>query len=91
MTTLRLVISGRVQMVGYRDWLVMTATARGVEGWVRNRADGSVEALLHGEDAAVRQVLAACHTGPRAARVADIATEPADPPATPGFHRLPTV
>lgn len=86
----RLVITGRVQGVGFRDWLVAEATAAGLSGWVRNRPDGSVEALLAGEAPAVEQVAAACHRGPPAARVAAVRAEPADPPASAGFRRLPT-
>ena len=86
----RLVIAGRVQGVGYRDWLVSEATARGVHGWVRNRADGAVEALLHGEADAVAGLLAACRAGPRHAGVTGIEDHPADPPPSPGFRRLPS-
>lgn len=90
MTALHLFISGRVQGVGYRDWLAATATAHGLRGWVRNRADGRVEAVLAGEAQAVDTVHAACHAGPRAARVTAIEAAPAEAPAEPGFHRLPT-
>ncbi len=86
----RLVIAGRVQGVGYRDWLVSEAALRGVHGWVRNRADGAVEALLHGEADAVAALLAACRLGPRHAEVTGIAEHPADPPPSPGFRRLPS-
>jgi acylphosphatase len=90
MTTLRLLIAGRVQGVGFRDWLRDEAARRGVAGWVRNRRDGMVEALLHGEADAVAAVLDACRRGPRGAAVSDIAQHPAEPPPAPGFHRLPT-
>ena len=49
----RLVISGRVQGVGYRDWTVATARGLGLDGWVRNRRDGGVEALVAGDAAAI--------------------------------------
>lgn len=90
MTALRLLIAGRVQGVGYRDWLVAAATAQGLDGWVRNLRDGRVEALLAGAEGAVDSVLGACHAGPRHARVEAIDAVPADPPAEPGFRRLPT-
>lgn len=90
MTALRLIISGRVQGVGYRDWLVAQAEAMGVAGWVRNRRDGAVEAVLHGEPGAVAELQRACWRGPRHADVHDIASEPAPPVETPGFRRLPT-
>ncbi|RVT98849.1 acylphosphatase [Rhodovarius crocodyli] len=86
-----LLISGRVQGVGYRDWLVRTAGAEGLAGWVRNRADGRVEALLAGPEPAVAAVLLACRRGPPAARVSNIEESFAEAPTEPGFHRLPTV
>jgi acylphosphatase len=85
-----LIIAGRVQGVGYRDWMVVEAIRLGIAGWVRNRLDGTVEALIEGEEAAVEELLRACRRGPRAARVDAIAEHPADPPADPGFRRLPT-
>jgi acylphosphatase len=84
--TLRLRIEGRVQGVSYRAWLQGEARAAGLSGWVRNRVDGSVEALLHGPAEAVRATADACKAGPPAARVSHVATEPADPPDTDGFE-----
>ncbi|MFC3126774.1 acylphosphatase [Pseudoroseomonas globiformis] len=83
-------IRGRVQGVGYRDWMVEEATRLGVQGWVRNRADGSVEALVAGDAAAVGALLIACRAGPRLAWVERIEEDFAEPPAEPGFRRLPT-
>ena len=57
--SVRLRIEGRVQGVGYRDWLTRQARASGLRGWVRNRVDGSVEALLIGETEAADAVIAA--------------------------------
>jgi ADP-ribose pyrophosphatase len=62
-------IRGRVQGVGYRDWLMRRAHAAHVSGWVRNRRDGSVEAMLQGERAACDAVSDACADGPRAAQI----------------------
>ena len=90
MKTLRLVISGRVQGVGYRDWMVAEAERRGIAGWVRNRRDGTVEALVHGAPEKVDALIAACREGPRAAAVTEIRESPADPPGEPGFRRFPT-
>lgn len=83
----RVLILGRVQGVGYRDWMVRQAESLGVQGWVRNRADGAVEALVAGEEAAVQALLSACRRGPLLARVDEITEEFADPPAEPGFRR----
>ncbi len=82
-----LVITGRVQGVGYRDWMVQEARRLGVAGWVRNRGDGAVEALAYGETAAVQELLRACRRGPLLASVSRIEEEWADPPAEPGFIR----
>jgi acylphosphatase len=62
-------IRGRVQGVGYRAWVQSTALERGLEGWVRNRRDGSVEAVLSGQAAIVAQFVDACRHGPPGARV----------------------
>jgi acylphosphatase len=95
MTAKHLIITGRVQGVGFRDWMVAQARLLGVEGWVRNRRDGSIEALAHGDTAAVEELLRACRRGPRAAHVLSIEESivepPAEAPEIPGFTRLPTV
>jgi len=70
----RLVIRGRVQGVGYRDAAVQAAFELGVCGWVRNRPDGSVEALAQGEPEAIERFVAWCRRGPPLARVADVAS-----------------
>ncbi|WP_137127406.1 acylphosphatase [Roseomonas sp. HF4] len=87
MTVLRVVIVGRVQGVGYRDWMVREAARHGVRGWVRNRPDGTVEALVAGEEEAVQALLSACRRGPLLARVHGIVEEAAEPPAEQGFRR----
>jgi acylphosphatase len=63
------VIRGRVQGVGFRAFTESTALERGIQGWVRNRRDGSVEALLVGPPDVVDAMVAACRDGPRGARV----------------------
>ena len=65
----RIVIRGRVHQVGYRAWTQHTALRHGLGGWVRNRTDGSVEALLVGSETAVQIMIEACWRGPRAASV----------------------
>ena len=87
----RLAISGRVQGVGYRDWAVAMGQRLGLSGWVRNRTDGSVEALVVGDDEAVGKMIEACRTGPRLARVDAVDVEPVDLDVLPsGFTRRPT-
>jgi acylphosphatase len=63
------VIRGRVQGVGYRAWTEYTAIDQGLDGWVRNRRDGSVEAVFAGPSDAVEQMVDACRRGPPGARV----------------------
>lgn len=83
-------VTGRVQGVGYRAWTQAAARRLGLSGWVRNRRDGSVEALLAGPEAAVAAMLAAMRQGPPAARVEDVVSAHDRPPAEPGFRQLPT-
>jgi acylphosphatase len=90
--TAHTIIRGRVQGVWYRSWTVQEATRRGLAGWVRNRMDGTVEALFHGHAAVVDDMLAACRRGPPAAWVESIVTDLAVvPPSTGDFRQLPTV
>ena len=72
-------IRGRVQGVGYRAWLEYQAIASGLEGWVRNRRDGSVEAVFAGKAQAVAEMVALCRHGPPGARVEAVLNEPAKP------------
>jgi acylphosphatase len=83
-------VTGRVQGVGYRAWAAETAAALRLAGWVRNRSDGSVEALVAGAADDVAAFLAACRKGPRAAVVTDVASVPGDGPAPAGFGVRPT-
>jgi acylphosphatase len=62
-------IHGRVQGVGYRAWVEWEATARDLEGWVRNRRDGSVEAVFAGPAETVAEMIALCRRGPPMAKV----------------------
>jgi acylphosphatase len=65
-------ITGHVQGVGFRYWVEVEAVSRGLAGWVRNRRDGSVEAVFFGEAEAVAAMLAACRNGPPMAAVSDV-------------------
>ena len=69
MITRHLAIRGRVQGVGFRNYMAYKAQQLGVCGWVRNRADGSVEAMVHGSAAAVAAIVERAQRGPRAAQV----------------------
>jgi acylphosphatase len=91
MASVRLRITGRVQGVGYRAWTVQTATRLGLRGWVRNRADGSVEALVSGDDDAVAGMIEECRKGPFAARVTDVDARDAEDDGSDGFSARPTV
>ena len=73
-------IRGRVQGVGYRDSCAREAERLGVNGWVRNRLDGSVEALMLGPPAQLRQLVAWLHRGPPSARVDEVSLTPVVPP-----------
>jgi acylphosphatase len=68
------IVEGRVQGVGFRAFLEREAGARGLRGWVRNRSDGSVEAVFSGEEEDVRGMIAACGRGPRMAAVSAVRT-----------------
>jgi acylphosphatase len=72
----RVTIRGRVQGVGYRAFVEHQALTLGIEGWVRNRRDGSVEALFAGSANVVSDMVALCRRGPSYARVVDVQEEP---------------
>ena len=83
-------IEGRVQGVYYRAWTAQTAHRLGLDGWVRNRRDGSVEAVFSGQAIQVDEMLRRCAEGPPDARVANVIVtdEGGAPPS--GFEVLPT-
>ncbi|HEV8014671.1 MAG TPA: acylphosphatase [Stellaceae bacterium] len=91
MTAMRVEIIGEVQGVGFRAFVTRAARARGLRGWVRNRRDGSVEALLIGDEAAVVAVVAQCRRGPPMARVASAESAPAQDDGSPDFTERATV
>jgi acylphosphatase len=92
----RVMISGLVQGVGFRAWMVREAYARGISGWVRNRFNGDVEALLAGPPDAVEALCEACWRGPAAASVDNVKVAEADASALSeggarkGFHAIAT-
>lgn len=88
--TVRIHLVGRVQGVSFRDWMEREARSLGLTGWVRNRRDGSVEAVLSGDPAIVEDMLARCRQGPRAARVAGLAILSEDDEIYADFEIRPT-
>lgn len=88
--TRHLVIFGRVQGVFYRESMRMEAERLGVTGWVRNRRDGSVEAIVQGTTSAVKAIIAWSWEGPPAARVDTVHEQPAENESFTDFLRLPT-
>ncbi len=87
MKRLRIVVRGRVQGVGFRFFTQREAQRFGVRGWVRNRADGSVEAHLEGDGSAVDALVASVRQGPRHAAVSDLELREHEPePALDGFE-----
>jgi acylphosphatase len=84
-------VEGRVQGVGFRAFIDSEARRRGLLGWVRNRADGSVEAVFGGEEQTVREMIEACRKGPRAAIVRRLTETQVEVEVWRGFSVLPTV
>ena len=92
MTVVRhLVINGRVQGVFYRGWAVETANNLGLAGWIRNRRDGTVEAVVQGEAEAVERFIERARDGPPAARVDHIEVRDEEPATLTGFEQRGTV
>jgi acylphosphatase len=90
MAAVRLVISGRVQGVGFRAFVERQALKRGLRGWVRNRRDGTVEALLIGDEPALGEMEAACRRGPSFAAVTRLERFEAVDDGSGGFEARPT-
>lgn len=91
MKTVRLRVAGQVQGVGYRAWAVRIAAELGLRGWVRNRADGSVELLASGTEAAIAALIAAARHGPRAAHVRAVQIADAEDEGSLGFSAYPSL
>jgi acylphosphatase len=91
MKSVRVIISGRVQGVWFRGWTMEAAFHHGVDGWVRNRRDGTVEAVFAGADEQVEEMIVACRQGPSMARVTGIERFDYDGPVEPGFHPKPSL
>jgi len=91
MRTVHVRIEGRVQAVGFRAFVERNALALGLEGWVRNRRDGAVEAVFQGPDRAVTEMLALCRRGPPASAVTKVEMMGEGVGAFTGFDVRPTV
>lgn len=84
------VITGRVQGVGFRAFVERQAEALRLDGWVRNRRNGTVEAVFAGDEGEIQHILMELNAGPPAAAVTDVRTGPYEGPIPPGFSSLPT-
>ena len=86
----RLVIRGRVQGVWFRESMRQAAERHGVQGWVRNRTDGTVEAMVEGSATAVEAIVRWAHQGPERAEVVAVEQHEAAPAGHAGFEKRPT-
>ncbi|MGI9509049.1 MAG: acylphosphatase [Geminicoccaceae bacterium] len=86
-TGVRVRIEGRVQGVWFRGWTRRAAEDLGLDGWVRNCSDGSVEAVFSGPAPSVDAMIEHCHRGPPAAAVTSVHQEPYEGALEPGFHQ----
>ncbi len=84
-------VSGKVQNVWFRAWTEQQAGQLGLDGWVRNRRDGRVEAVIAGQEIAVREMLRRMKSGPPAAKVEKLEDSAWDEPVAPGFKQDDTV
>ena len=91
LTSLRMVIEGFVQAVGYRHFAIEEARKLGVNGWIRNRSNGTVEALVSGTTQAVEAFVGACMRGPPGSTIKNIDLHKAEPPTERGFHQRPSI
>ena len=90
-TSLRVHVHGIVQGIGFRDFLMTSAQQNKLDGWVRNRADGSVEALVSGPTKAVELFVSHATQGPQGAKVSAVDLHDSKPPADKGFIRRPSL
>lgn len=90
-TSMRLRIEGFVQAVGYRNFAMEEARKLGLDGWIRNRTDGTVETLVSGSTKAVEAFIASCARGPAGSKVTGIELHNSEPPTEKGYHRRPSL
>ena len=91
LTHLRIRIEGYVQAVGYRNFAIGEAVRLNLDGWIRNRSDGTVEVLASGPTKAVEELIGLLARGPQGSRVANFELHKAEAPDEKGFHRRPSV
>lgn len=90
-TSLLVRVEGIVQGVGFRAFLTIAAVRNGLHGWVRNRSDGAVEALVSGPTKAVEDFVSAATQGPRGARVRSVDLHNTEAPVEKGFQQRETL
>ena len=90
-TSLKVQVHGFVQGIGFRDFLVMAAEAQKLDGWVRNRSDGTVEALVSGPTKAVEIFVTNATKGPQGAKVSAVDLHVSEAPKEKGFIRRPSL
>ncbi|HVW75565.1 MAG TPA: acylphosphatase [Rhizomicrobium sp.] len=90
-TSLKVHVHGFVQGVGFRDFLLMSAQQQKLDGWVRNRSDGTVEALVSGPTKAVEMFVSHATKGPPGAKVNAVDLHNSEPPKEKGFTRRPSL
>ena len=90
-TSLKVHVHGFVQGVGFRDFLALSAQAQKLDGWVRNRSDGTVEALVSGPTKAVEVFVAHATNGPAGAKITAVDLHNSEPPKEKGFNRRPSL
>jgi acylphosphatase len=90
-TSLKVQVHGFVQGIGFRDFLIMSAQAQKLDGWVRNRSDGTVEALVSGPTKAVEIFVSHATKGPPGAKVSAVDLHNSEPPKDKGFVRRPSL
>jgi len=87
----RVLVAGRVQRVGYRDWAVREAHGLGLTGWVRNIRDGRVEIVAAGDETAIATFVERCREGPPLSNVSHVEARAAEERAVKGFTKRFTV
>jgi acylphosphatase len=91
LTSLRMRIEGFVQAVGYRNFVIAEAGRLNLDGWVRNRSDGTIEILISGPTKTVETFIATAAKGPKGSQAKSFELHNTEPPAEKGFHRRPSI